>query len=167
MRSVLGMGGGSRGVRRVFIEVYKGEGGESSWDSCATPRRKPRNTTPPTTNPIHSPIHNPKPPKMSPPPPNTNPTILIIPGSFAPASIYDPLVALLKERGFPAVALALPSTQKRMPLPPATLEDDAGAVRGVAEVLVGLGREVVVSESLSSFWGREGERWGSNGRGRE
>ncbi|OAL56112.1 alpha/beta-hydrolase [Pyrenochaeta sp. DS3sAY3a] len=77
------------------------------------------------------------------PNPNPNPTILIIPGSFAPPSIYDPLVALFKERGFPAVALALPSTQKRMPLPPATLADDVGVVRGVAEVLLGLGREVV------------------------
>lgn len=74
-----------------------------------------------------------------------NPTILIVPGSFAGPGIYDHLVKMLKEQGYPSFALQLPSTQKRMPLPPATMQDDAETVRRAVETLGGLGREVVVS----------------------
>ncbi|KAH7399607.1 Alpha/beta hydrolase fold-1 [Pyrenochaeta sp. MPI-SDFR-AT-0127] len=73
-----------------------------------------------------------------------NPTILIVPGSFSSPGAYDGVVALLRKQGFPAFAVQLPSTQKRMPLEPATMQDDASVIRRAAEALIGLGREVVV-----------------------
>jgi pimeloyl-ACP methyl ester carboxylesterase len=74
----------------------------------------------------------------------TKPTILIVPGSFAPPSIYDELVRLLKANGYPALAVQLPSTTKRMPLQPATMLEDAAIVKRAAEALISLGREVIV-----------------------
>ncbi|KAF2626922.1 alpha/beta-hydrolase [Macroventuria anomochaeta] len=74
------------------------------------------------------------------------PTILIIPGSFSAYGAYDPFLTLLRAEGFTALAIKLPSTQMRHPLPPATLQDDAAHVRGVVERLIaeGEGTEVVV-----------------------
>lgn len=76
----------------------------------------------------------------------TKPTILIVPGSFSEYGIYNPFLAQIRAQGFTALAIKLPSTQKRWPLPPATLQDDAAHVRGVAEHLIaeGGGTEVVV-----------------------
>lgn len=73
------------------------------------------------------------------------PTIVLVPGSFSAIGVYDDLVVRLKAQGYPAVALVLPSTQKRAPLPPATLEDDVAEVKIAVETLIALGREVVVS----------------------
>jgi alpha-beta hydrolase superfamily lysophospholipase len=74
----------------------------------------------------------------------SKPTILLVPGSFAPPTIYQTLITLLSKRGYPAVALQLPSTQKRMPLPPATMEEDAETVKRAAETLISQGKDVVV-----------------------
>lgn len=74
----------------------------------------------------------------------SKPTILVVPGSFAPAAIYQDVVDLLYKKGYPAVTVQLPSTQKRWPLPPATMEEDAQVIRGAVEGLVKLGREVIV-----------------------
>ncbi|XPS70465.1 hypothetical protein M3J09_002681 [Ascochyta lentis] len=76
----------------------------------------------------------------------SKPTIVIIPGSFSVYGAYDPFLALLRAQDFTALAIQLPSTQKRHPQPPATLQDDAAHVRGVVEQLVaeGGGSEVVV-----------------------
>ncbi|KAL1657035.1 hypothetical protein SLS61_000075 [Didymella pomorum] len=73
-------------------------------------------------------------------------TILIVPGSFSEYGIYNPFLAQIRNQGFTAFAVKLPSTQKRFPLPPATLEDDAKHVRGVVEHLINEegGKEVVV-----------------------
>ncbi|CAO2657028.1 Nn.00g058310.m01.CDS01 [Neocucurbitaria sp. VM-36] len=72
------------------------------------------------------------------------PTILIVPGSFAPPTIYSDVVSLLQKQGYPALALQLPSTQKRMPLEPATMQDDANDIRQAVTTLLSLGREVIV-----------------------
>lgn len=102
----------------------------------------------------------------------TKPTLLIIPGSFTKYGAYDSFLALLRARSFTALAVALPSTQKRYPLPPATLQDDAAHVRGVVERLVaeGEGTEVVVvahsyggtvaAEALEGLGVREGAKGG-------
>jgi pimeloyl-ACP methyl ester carboxylesterase len=102
----------------------------------------------------------------------TKPTIVIIPGSFSAYGAYDPFLALLRAEGFTAVAVNLPSTQKRMPLPPATLKDDAALVRGVVGALVAEneGTEVVVlahsyggsvaTEALTGLGVKEGKKGG-------
>jgi thioesterase domain-containing protein len=76
----------------------------------------------------------------------TKPTIVIVPGSFSAYGAYDSFVALIRAQGFPVLAVQLPSTQKRMPREPATLQEDASHVRGVVEKLIeeGEGTEVVV-----------------------
>lgn len=78
--------------------------------------------------------------------PTTNTSIVIIPGSFSKYGAYDPLLTLIRAQGYTALAVQLPSTQKRHPLPPASLQDDAAHVRGVVEALLaeGDGREVLV-----------------------
>lgn len=77
---------------------------------------------------------------------STKPTIVIVPGSFSEYGIYNPFLTQIRGEGFTAFAIKLPSTQKRHPLPPATLQDDATHVRGVIERLAaeGDGTEVVV-----------------------
>jgi hypothetical protein len=90
----------------------------------------------------------------------SKPTILIVPGSFAPPHIYKPTIEHLRNAGFPAVALQLPSTMKRMPLPPATLGDDADVIRRSVEAVISQGKDVVVSsfsihgEGVRSLGGR-------------
>jgi pimeloyl-ACP methyl ester carboxylesterase len=74
----------------------------------------------------------------------TKPTIVIVPGSFSPSNQYDTLITHLRSASFPAFALQLPSTQKRMPLPPATMSDDASLIRRTVEALLSQGKEVVV-----------------------
>lgn len=71
--------------------------------------------------------------------------ILFVPGSFAPSTIYRNVEDLLAKRGYRAVTVQLPSTVKRFPLPPATLQDDVDVIKRAAETLIGLGRKVVVS----------------------
>jgi pimeloyl-ACP methyl ester carboxylesterase len=75
---------------------------------------------------------------------STKPTILFVPGSFAPPTIYKVTIEHLRNAGFPAVALQLPTTVKRMPLPPASMSDDADMIRRAAETVIGQGKEVVV-----------------------
>lgn len=109
----------------------------------------------------------------------SQPTIIFVPGSFAPETIYHSTILHLRSLGFPAVALRMPSTMKRMPLPPATMFDDADVIKRSVEAVTAQGKEVVVvchsyggtpttevsfyDESGDWRWGRAGEgivRWG-------
>jgi alpha-beta hydrolase superfamily lysophospholipase len=74
----------------------------------------------------------------------TKPTILIVPGSFSPSSQYSTLITHLRTAGFPAFALQLPSAQKRMPLAPASMSDDASLIRRTVEAVLAQGKEIVV-----------------------
>jgi triacylglycerol esterase/lipase EstA (alpha/beta hydrolase family) len=74
----------------------------------------------------------------------TKPTILIVPGSFSPSSQYSTLITHLRNLGFPAFALQLPSTQKRMPLAPGSMSDDASLIRRTVEAVLAQGKEIVV-----------------------
>jgi hypothetical protein len=74
----------------------------------------------------------------------TKPSIVIVPGSFAVQGCYQDLVDRLRAKGFPALAIDLLSSQKRLGLEPATMQDDAKHIRAVAETLIGQGKEVVV-----------------------
>ncbi|KAJ4299435.1 hypothetical protein N0V90_004680 [Kalmusia sp. IMI 367209] len=72
------------------------------------------------------------------------PTILLVPGSFAAQGVYNDLVTRIRAKGYPALAIDLHSTQKRIGFDPATMEEDAKQIRAVAETLIGQGKEVVV-----------------------
>lgn len=72
------------------------------------------------------------------------PTIVIVPGSFAVNGAYQPIVDQLRAQGYPALEVFLLSTEKRLGLEPATMEEDAKKVRAVVEALVAQKKEVVV-----------------------
>lgn len=73
-----------------------------------------------------------------------NPLIVVVPGSFSTNAGYTEVEVELKKAGLPMVELRLPTTQKRMPLEPATLQDDVDAVKTAVGTLLSQGREVVV-----------------------
>jgi pimeloyl-ACP methyl ester carboxylesterase len=73
-----------------------------------------------------------------------NPTILLVPGSFAGRGLYQPIIDKLRAKGCPALVIDLPSTQKRAGFSPATMQEDAAHIRSVAEALISQGKEVVV-----------------------
>ena len=75
---------------------------------------------------------------------STKPTILIIPGSFAPARLYDPFLSLLHGLGFPALVEELPTADRRPPSPAATMYDDAKFFNQVINRLLAEGKDVVV-----------------------
>ncbi|KAL1860702.1 hypothetical protein Daus18300_009045 [Diaporthe australafricana] len=60
---------------------------------------------------------------------NNKTSFLIVPGSFATASIYDGLVNVLKEQGHEVRAIDLPSANDGSRLPAPTAEDDAQHIR--------------------------------------
>jgi pimeloyl-ACP methyl ester carboxylesterase len=74
----------------------------------------------------------------------SKPTIVLVPGSFSPVTAYSTLTSHFRAHGFPALAVALPSTQKRIGFPPATMQDDASVIKRVAETLLAQGKQVVV-----------------------
>lgn len=98
------------------------------------------------------------------------PTILLVPGSFSSRGMYKNTVDKLRSQGYPALAIDLPSAQKRYPLEPATLQDDAGHIRAVTDALIAEGNELVVvchsyggtptSEGLAGLGKHEGKLGG-------
>jgi pimeloyl-ACP methyl ester carboxylesterase len=74
----------------------------------------------------------------------SKPTIILVPGSFCPASAYSQMISHFRARGFPALAIELLSAQKRIGFPPATMQDDAALIKQVAETVIAQDKEVVV-----------------------
>jgi hypothetical protein len=75
----------------------------------------------------------------------TKPAIVIVPGSFAKVSFYAQFVWLLHEAGFDRIEVVkMPSLGKRDPLPAATMEDDADAVRNIVEQVANDGFDVLL-----------------------
>ncbi|KAH7392295.1 Alpha/beta hydrolase fold-1 [Phaeosphaeria sp. MPI-PUGE-AT-0046c] len=87
----------------------------------------------------------------------SKPTIVMVPGSFVTPGVYQPIIELLRARGFPALEIFLPSTQKRVGLDPATMQQDADRIRDVAEALIAQNKEVVVvAHSYGGFPATQG-----------
>ncbi|KFY85154.1 hypothetical protein V500_08651 [Pseudogymnoascus sp. VKM F-4518 (FW-2643)] len=74
----------------------------------------------------------------------TKPTILIVPGSFSAASLYDTLVSALHALSFRAIVSDLPSASRLPPCPAASMADDAAHFHGIAESLADEGRDIVI-----------------------
>lgn len=74
----------------------------------------------------------------------TNPTILIIPGSFSPDHFYNSTVTELQSIGFDALVRILPSSDRRPPSPAATLADDAQFFNYLLNRLLAEGKDVVL-----------------------
>ncbi|KAI1436130.1 Alpha/beta hydrolase fold-1 [Xylaria sp. CBS 124048] len=83
-------------------------------------------------------------------------TIIIVPGSFAPAYIYDSVVNPVKEQGYEIKALPIPTVGPRPgvtgPGTFTTMYDDAAFIAKEIEALADAGTEVVlVSHSYGGF----------------
>jgi hypothetical protein len=75
----------------------------------------------------------------------TKPAIVIVPGSFARVSFYANFVSLLHEAGYDRIEVVkLPSLERRDPLPAATMEDDANAIRAVVETVSNEGFDILL-----------------------
>lgn len=74
----------------------------------------------------------------------TKPTILIVPGSFSAASLYDTLISALHALSFRAIVSDLPSASRLPPAPAASMADDAAHFHGLAESLADEGRDIVI-----------------------
>jgi len=76
----------------------------------------------------------------------SKPAIVIVPGSFSPASFYTDVVDALQASGFEAIVETLPSSA-RSPLrqeKAATMEEDAAFFHDIAEKLADEGKDVVI-----------------------
>lgn len=72
----------------------------------------------------------------------SKPVLVFVPGAFARASLYHSFVEKLKPHGFEVEVVDLPSTIDRTPEPPATVADDAAAIRAVACKYIEQGKDV-------------------------
>jgi hypothetical protein len=73
------------------------------------------------------------------------PAIVIAPGSFSKVSFYAQFVWLLHEAGYDRIEVVrMPSLGKRDPLPAATMEDDADAIRTIVEQVANDGFDVLL-----------------------
>lgn len=73
----------------------------------------------------------------------SKPTVVIVPGAWQLGNAYVPFVDLLKQTGFDAQYVAMPSTGGTQ-LPLTGLPGDILAVRAVVQELVDAGKEVVL-----------------------
>ncbi|RGP73106.1 hypothetical protein FLONG3_6421 [Fusarium longipes] len=71
-------------------------------------------------------------------------TIVIIPGSFAPPSLYKPLAQSLAQHGLPFEIVDLPSVGRKEGKEPATMSDDVDEIVSVVEKLLNEDKEVAL-----------------------
>lgn len=72
----------------------------------------------------------------------SKPALILVPGSFAKAELYDSFVEKMKPHGLDFEVIDLPSTFDRSPEPPATVAVDAAAIQAVASKYIEQGKEV-------------------------
>ncbi len=88
--------------------------------------------------------------------PTSKPTILLVPGSYATAEMYDKLVSLITKAGYEYKLVPILSANDGTRLPAPTMEDDAARIR--SDVLEVLDRDrdvVIVLSSYAGFPGSE------------
>lgn len=71
-------------------------------------------------------------------------SIILIPGSFAPPTIFSALARKLAACGINPVVIDLPSIGRRIGEPPATMQDDADKITSVASELLDEGQEIII-----------------------
>lgn len=74
----------------------------------------------------------------------SRPVLVIVPGSFAPVSLYTDYVELLKQNGFDVRVIDTPSVGRRDPKPAATMSDDAKEIDRVVTGIFDEGKDVVL-----------------------
>jgi pimeloyl-ACP methyl ester carboxylesterase len=105
------------------------------------------------------------------------PSLLVVPGSFSPAQMYDDLLDKVRELApvTKAYVSNLPSATRTAPQKPATLSDDAEHFRSILKILCDEQGEdvvlmahsyggVVATETVTENWGKEArEKAGKKG----
>lgn len=87
------------------------------------------------------------------------PVFVLVPGAAAPANIYRREIARFHDLGYEAETVATPSVGRRDPLPPATMDEDAVAVRNIALKYINQGKDVnIVTHSYGGVPGTEAIR---------
>ncbi|KAI6749639.1 hypothetical protein HG530_015053 [Fusarium avenaceum] len=71
-------------------------------------------------------------------------TVVVIPGSFAPPSMYDSLVESLSRNGIQSEVVGLPSVGRQQDMLPATMVDDVEEIVSVVEKMLEQDRETVI-----------------------
>jgi hypothetical protein len=97
----------------------------------------------------------------------TKPSIIVIPGSFAPLAFWAPIIADLKAHGYDAHGIELETVGRRDKAP--GLYDEAAKVAALASRLADEGRDVVLvrrDRSLRGIQGPREERAAACGRGK-
>lgn len=86
----------------------------------------------------------------------TKPSIVIVPGSFSPAFLYEPLAGNLRKFGYETIIGELPSVICKPPQPGATMEEDAAAFHQIIERLCDQDKSVVIlTHSYGGMVGNE------------
>jgi pimeloyl-ACP methyl ester carboxylesterase len=73
-----------------------------------------------------------------------SPTVVIVPGSFAPAKHYRVFTESLGRHSIDSRVIDTPSVGKRGNIPPATMSDDVDEITNVVSKLLDGGKEVVL-----------------------
>ncbi|KAH7126621.1 Alpha/beta hydrolase fold-1 [Dendryphion nanum] len=80
------------------------------------------------------------------------PTFVLVPGAWCPAVYYEKVVALLKSKGYEAIAIDSLSVGRKDNQPPATAYDDANHVRETVIPILDAGTNVIlVGNSYGCF----------------
>jgi pimeloyl-ACP methyl ester carboxylesterase len=82
------------------------------------------------------------------------PTVVIVPGSFSPSSLYSTIISQLSSHGYPALAVSLPSVGRHHGAAPATLAEDAAHIHSVTARLADDGKDIVLA--MHSYGGIPG-----------
>lgn len=73
-----------------------------------------------------------------------SPVLVIVPGSFAPATLYDDFAKLLTQNGLDVRVVNTPSVGRRDPEPAGTMSDDAAEIERVVTGIFDEGRDAVI-----------------------
>lgn len=72
------------------------------------------------------------------------PVLVIVPGSFAPATLYDDFAKLLTQNGLDVRVVSTPSVGRRDPKPAGTMSDDAAEIERVVTGIFDEGKDAVI-----------------------
>ena len=75
---------------------------------------------------------------------SNKPTLVLIPGSFSPSSLYSEVSSRLEAKGFQIIVGDLPTTGRSPPAPAATMREDAGYFHDLVSGIADEGKDVVL-----------------------
>ena len=87
---------------------------------------------------------------------SAKPSIVVVPGSFSPAYLYDNVIAALTANGYEAQTIEMPSVGRKGSSPAATMAEDAAHIQSATSKLANEGKDVIlVTHSYGGVPGTE------------